>query len=107
MSCSLSSKVNFYALIFSVFTVGCASSGSATSVIADTNIVETQREGDKQVQRFDLNGDGAADMEKVFRASDLPSADGSGADDKSQKELLEKRMDLDYNGTFDVHECAA
>ena len=103
MSWLLPKKANLLFLTFSFFAFGCASSGATTSVIADTNIVETETEGDKQVQRFDLNGDGAADMEKVFRASALPSADGSVPQPKSQKDLLEKRMDLDYNGTFDVH----
>ena len=85
--------------------MGCASSAATKVVAPETNIVETETEGDKNIQRFDLNGDGKPDMEKIFRASTGPKADG---DDSSEgggetRELLEKRMDLDHNGTFDIH----
>jgi len=88
----------FFAMI-----LGCASSGASSALIAETNIVETETQGDKQVQRFDLNGDGEADMEKVFRGSALTASDSNEVEDTSDRVLLEKRMDLDYNGTFDVH----
>ena len=92
-----------FAMAYFAVLAGCASSGTATSVTPETNIVETETEGDKQVQRFDLNGDGEADMEKVYRgAAPVLGAEGE-AEDNQKRVLLEKRMDLDYNGTFDVH----
>jgi hypothetical protein len=73
---------------------GC---GSAQSKLDDhaAGFLEEAASGNELVERYDLNADGNGDLEKVFIV--FKNAQG-----EEQKLIREKRLDLDYNGKFDM-----
>jgi len=74
--------------------VGCATS-KATKTKRAAGFLDEKKEGNTVLERYDLNADGAADLEKVFFSY-------QNAQKENVKILREKRLDLDYNGTFDI-----
>lgn len=76
--------------------VGCGSSGPQVKEAdgEEAEITPTPK-GDRVIKRFDLNGDGKPDMEKAF-------LEKVGANGEKTQVLVERKVDLDYNGTVDL-----
>ena len=81
---------SFTALTVCLLLVGC---GSASKAKRDQ--AQQKKAGDDLTERYDLNGDGKPDLEKVYSLS-------KDADGQEVKTLVEKRLDLDHNGRFDM-----
>jgi hypothetical protein len=78
--------------------ISLGSACGSTSNNMDTHaagFLDEAKDGNELVERYDLNADGNADMEKVFLVFKNERAE-------EEKLLREKRLDLDYNGKFDL-----
>jgi hypothetical protein len=84
---------------FTVTTLFILSSNCGTTQSnLDTHaagFLEESAKGNELIERYDLNADGNGDLEKVF----IVFKNEQGED---QKLIREKRLDLDYNGKFDL-----
>ena len=90
MGASVALARSFTALTVCLLLVGC---GSASKAKRDQ--AQQKKAGDDLTERYDLNGDGKPDLEKVYSLS-------KDADGQEVKTLVEKRLDLDHNGRFDM-----
>jgi hypothetical protein len=81
---------SFTALCVCLLLVGCGSASKAKK-----SQDQPKQRGSDLVERFDLNGDGKPDLEKVYALS-------KDAEGQEVKTLVEKRLDLDHNGRFDM-----
>ena len=75
-------------------TLACGTSTSAVKTRA-AGFLDEKKEGSTLLERYDLNADGAADLEKVYFTY-------QNAQKETVKILREKRLDLDYNGGYDM-----
>ena len=83
---------SFWVLLLGVLAMSCGSAPKASKTAPEQ---QNKPPGDELVERFDLNADGNPDMEKVFAVRTSP-------DGEKVKVLVEKRLDLDHNGRFDM-----
>ncbi|MBR56972.1 MAG: hypothetical protein CMH54_02820 [Myxococcales bacterium] len=86
--------IRYGAVIFLLLMVACGGSKSAIDMRA-AGFLEEAKKGNTLTERYDMNADGVVDMEKVY----VNVKDSKG---ETLKLLREKRLDLDYNGKFDL-----
>ncbi len=69
---------------------GCASKGKGPEVAPEAQLLGTELSGETETERFDLNGDGKADLLRVYVLRPAPN-------DPARKERLLARQEIDLN----------
>ena len=84
-------------ILFGASAAGCATKGQGPEVTPEAQLLGTELTGETETERFDLNGDGKADLLRIYV---LRQAAGEAA--RPERLLARQEIDLNFDDQIDV-----
>jgi len=90
-------------LVFGALAAGCGTSKTPETGSTDMAALGSKSQDGHIIERYDLSGDGKADLWKVYR--EVPKADADkDAPASTERLLVRKEMDLNFDGKVDIRQ---